>query len=125
MAQRRLYLLLALLCFALCLLVATWLAELRFLRGFAGDVLVVLLIYFLARGLLAQPPLPLALGVLLFAWAIEGLQALHAADVLGLQGWPRIILGATFDPWDLAAYALGALIACGTDLRILRWRALH
>ena len=126
MKRRLPYLLLALLCFVLCFVIATRLVDLRFIRGFVGDWLVVLLIYFLIKGLWDIRPRSLAIGVFLFACSIEGLQYLHAADRLGLArgSWPRIILGTTFDPLDILAYLLGALTACGIDVCIAGRRDL-
>ena len=86
------------------------------LRGFGGDVLVVVLVYAFLRSFLALPPARLALGSLLFACAIECLQGLGMVDALGLHGQTalhrvlRIALGSTFDVWDLVAYACGWLV---------------
>jgi len=94
------------------------------LRGFGGDVLVVVLVYAFLRTFLALPPARLALWSLLFACAIEGLQGLGLVDALGLHGQTalhrvlRIALGSTFDVWDLVAYACGWLLC-----RALGWRA--
>lgn len=91
------------------------------LRGFGGDVLVVVLLYAMLRSCVAQPPARLALWALLFACAIEGLQGLGMADMLGLHGQTalhrvmRIALGATFDVWDLVAYACGWLLCRALD----------
>jgi hypothetical protein len=87
------------------------------LRGFVGDVLVVALMY--AAFGLCRPTTTtitdarLALAALLFAYAIEVLQAFGLVDLLGLHNATplhrvlRIALGATFDPWDLVAYTCG------------------
>lgn len=86
------------------------------LRGFGGDVLVVVLVYAVLRTFVAQPAARLALCALLFACAIECLQALGMVDMLGLHGQTafhrilRVALGATFDAWDLVAYGCGWLV---------------
>jgi hypothetical protein len=86
------------------------------LRGFGGDVLVVVLVFALLQSCLAQPAARLALWALLFACTIEGLQALGMVEALGLHTQTplhrvlRIALGATFDPWDLLAYGCGWLL---------------
>ena len=93
------------------------------LRGFVGDVLVVVLVYALLRACLVQPPQRLALWALVFACVIEGLQGLGMADRLGLHNQTplhsvlRIALGATFDVWDLVAYACGWLVCRALNLR--------
>ena len=86
------------------------------LRGFGGDVLVVVLVYAALRTCVARPPARLALWALLFACGIECLQGLGMVDALGLHGQTalhrmlRIALGATFDVWDLVAYGCGWLL---------------
>lgn len=92
------------------------------LRGFGGDVLVVVLVYALLRTCVAQSAARLALWALLFACAIEGLQGLGMVDVLGLHDQTalhrvlRIALGTTFDVWDLVAYGCGWLVCRALDL---------
>lgn len=92
------------------------------LRGFGGDVLVVVLVYALLRTCVAQPAARLALCALLFACAIECLQGLGMVDMLGLHGQTalhrvlRIALGTTFDVWDLVAYGCGWLVCRALDL---------
>jgi hypothetical protein len=91
------------------------------LRGFGGDVLVVVLVFALLQSCVAQPAARLALWALLFACTIECLQALGMVDALGLHDQTplhrvlRIALGATFDPWDLLAYSCGWLL-CRAEL---------
>lgn len=94
------------------------------LRGFGGDVLVVVLVlvYALLQTCLVQPAARLALWALLFAYAIECLQGLGMVDALGLHGQTvlhrilRIALGATFDVWDLVAYTCGWLVCRAFDV---------
>lgn len=92
------------------------------LRGFGGDVLVVVLVFALLRACVAQPAARLALWSLLFACAIECLQGLGMVDALGLHGQTalhriaRIALGTTFDLWDLVAYTCGWLLCRMLDL---------
>jgi hypothetical protein len=95
------------------------------LRGFGGDVLVVVLVYAALRSCVAQPAARLALWALLFACSIECLQGLGMVDALGLHGQTalhrvlRIALGATFDVWDLVAYSCGWLLCRLIDRRRL------
>lgn len=98
------------------------------LRGFGGDVLVVVLVYALLQTCVAQPAARLALWALLFACAVEGLQGLGMVDVLGLHDQTalhrvlRIALGTTFDVWDLVAYGCGWLVCRALDLLSLAFR---
>jgi hypothetical protein len=98
------------------------------LRGFGGDVLVVVLVYALLRACVVQPAARLALWALLFACAIECLQGLGMVDVLGLHEQTalhrvlRIALGTTFDLWDLVAYGCGWLVCRMLSLPRLAYR---
>lgn len=98
-----------------------------FIRGFVGDVLVVILLFCMARSfvpvvnakgesinLFWRTPW-LALGVLFFAFGIEFGQYWGLVDKLGLGGnrLARIVIGSHFDPLDLLAYFIGYLILLG------------
>jgi hypothetical protein len=87
------------------------------IRPFVGDMLVVLFVYCFVMTLLVStgktPNTSLvAFGVLIFAFCIEGLQATDTLEWLGLfdNQWAAIILGSTFDWWDLVAYSAGTLL---------------
>ena len=84
----------------------------QFIRPFVGDVLVVMLIYGFVKTFWKIRSHVLALSVLVFACAIEGLQYLNLVDRLGLRQYKllAIILGTTFDWKDIFAYALGTAI---------------
>lgn len=62
-----------------------------------GDVLVVILLYCLARTFLDVPIVPTALGALVFSFVIEGLQYLHFVERVGLGGnWlGTIVIGSS------------------------------
>lgn len=83
------------------------------LRGFVGDaVVVVFLDAFLAT--IALGPLSSArarlIAVATASMGIEGLQTLH---LVGPDAhWVlHALLGSTFDPWDLLAYAIGVAVS--------------
>ena len=82
----------------------------KFVRGFLGDVLVVPLLYALIRSctkLSGKQTLILVLG---FAFSIEILQLFSIADLFGINNKvARILIGNTFDGWDLLAYWFGIL----------------
>lgn len=80
----------------------------RFIRPYAGDMLVTVLLCCLCRA--AFPRVSPALPVFLFAALVEGLQALNLVEKLGLQGSVLgIIMGSTFDWKDIPCYALGCV----------------
>lgn len=87
----------------------------RFVRPFIGDALVVMLLFFAVAAVWRVRPVPLALGVLAFAFVIEAGQAAHLTQRLGLERhlWARLILGTTFQWEDLMAYVIGAAAASG------------
>jgi len=77
-----------------------------------GDALWAMMIAWLAGTLVPRAPRGWrAVAALVFAWAVEFSQLLHAPWV---DGWRRttlgqLTLGTDFDPRDLAAYAVGVL----------------
>jgi hypothetical protein len=83
----------------------------RFIRPFFGDVLAVVLVYTSLRTILKAKAFYVLIGVFIFACSLEFLQYLQIAKVYGLDDYKvlRIILGSTFDWWDILAYFLGCL----------------
>ncbi|WP_412466218.1 DUF2809 domain-containing protein [Pedobacter sp. KLB.chiD] len=97
--------------FLIEMLIAKYLND-AFIRPFGGDVLVVMLIYSFFRIFLVTDNKRLALGVLIFSFVIEFLQAVHYVNWLGLQDntfW-TVVLGTYFSVYDLLAYFVGYLI---------------
>ncbi len=84
----------------------------QFIRGFIGDVLVVILIYCFLRTFINADHKKIAFGVFLFACSVEILQAFTFVKVLGLEQnkIASIVLGSTFDWKDIMAYFIGFLI---------------
>ncbi|MCB2382886.1 DUF2809 domain-containing protein [Shewanella sp. SR1] len=140
--SRKSFFIYAVLLFLTEVLIALY-APAGFIRGFVGDVLVVILLFCMVRAVvpvvspvekavaipiasrtskstgehilrLFQTPW-LAFAVLLFAFAIEFGQYWGLVDKLGLGGnrLARIVIGSHFDPLDLVAYFVGYLILLG------------
>lgn len=82
------------------------------IRPFGGDVLVVVLIYAFVRSFLNTNYTYIAIGVLLFSFAVEISQAFHLVKRMGLEKNTimRIVMGTTFSYYDLFAYFIGFLI---------------
>lgn len=82
-----------------------------FIRPYAGDFLVVILIYCFIMAWLKTPVRPTALAVLLFAYAVEVLQYFKLVKHLGLQHskLANIVIGNHFAWSDMIAYTLGIL----------------
>lgn len=81
------------------------------IRPFIGDLLVVILMYCFVRAFTKFSYLKVIIGVLLFAYLVEAIQATSFIDWIGLSEnkVAKIILGSTFDWKDLLAYTVGAL----------------
>ncbi len=81
-----------------------------FIRGFVGDLLVVPLVYFFQRSITNLSLKKALLVTLSIAFLVEILQGFSIMESLGIQSrLLQIVLGSTFDPWDLAAYVLGII----------------
>ena len=105
------YCLLALLLFIVEVLIAAYVDD-AIIRPYIGDLLVVILLYCFVRAFTNFAVLPVAIGVLLFAYCIEILQYFQLVDRLGLGQYKlaRIVIGSTFQWIDLVAYTAGIAI---------------
>ena len=108
----------AVLIFIIEILIALFVTD-KIVRPYAGDVLVVILIYCFIKSFLDLPVLPLAISVLLFAFSIELLQYLRIVEKLGLKDSvvARTVIGTWFEWIDLVAYLAGTLIVLGMEMR--------
>jgi hypothetical protein len=81
-------------------------------RPYGGDFLVVILLYCFVKSFIDLPVLPVAGGVLLFAYAVEVSQYFQLVSLLGLENSrvAKILLGTTFSVIDLLLYTLGILL---------------
>ena len=83
-----------------------------FVRHYLGDVLVVILLYALARAIFSVPPLNLLLKIFVFAAALELAQYFGAVQILGVENKIlKVMIGGTFDLTDLLCYAAGCVLA--------------
>ncbi|RMB56259.1 DUF2809 domain-containing protein [Dokdonia sinensis] len=100
-----------------------------FIRPIFGDFLAVILVYCFGMfvvSLFSKPNfkwkkklLLISLGI---AIAIETLQAFPFLEMMGLEEnkIATIILGSTFDWWDVLAYLVGALVVYGVEIYLSR-----
>jgi Protein of unknown function (DUF2809) len=101
-------LLVAVALFGIELSIATVWSPIGWLRGFVGDVLAVVLVYYGLKSLVRAPPLPLAFAALLVGYGMELAQYLsHLAGWQISQPILRTLVGSTPDWWDILAYTLG------------------
>ena len=84
----------------------------KIIRPYAGDFLVVILLYCMLMSLTKMQVKNALVIVLVFSFAIEFFQIINIVKVLQYQP-PRIImilLGSSFSVWDLLAYSLGIIL---------------
>ena len=110
------YFLLAILLLIIEILIALYVKD-AIIRPYGGDFLVVILLYYLVRAFWNGTSFKVALGVLLFAYAIEILQYFKLVNLLGLKGnrLAEIIIGTGFSWWDMVAYTLGVVVVYFLD----------
>jgi hypothetical protein len=94
----------------------------RFIRGFIGDIIVILLVYFFIKIFSDFHALKLTLFTLAIAFTTEFLQYLRLTSYLGLEHNPLalLIFGSVFDPYDLVAYTIGAILVYFIDTRLIK-----
>ena len=80
-----------------------------FIRHTFGDYLVVILMYCFIKSFIKHHWKAIAIGVLIFAYIIEGLQVFNLLKLLHLQHnhLANLVLGSTFSITDLVAYTFG------------------
>lgn len=105
------YFLLTVLLFIIEALIALYVTN-HFVRSYFGDVLVVILIYCFVKSFLNVPAFALGMGVLAFAFTLEGLQYLKIVELLGLEKstLARTVIGTSFAWLDLLAYVAGIAV---------------
>lgn len=98
-----------------------------FIRPYAGDMLVVIVLYTAVRILWPVGLRLLWLYVFLFAAAVECMQYFNFVERLGLGGsrFMRVLLGSTFDLKDIGCYAVGALAIAAFEYAAEGRRARH
>ncbi len=118
--KRLFYLITALLLFMTEVLIALFVHD-RFIRPYAGDILVVLLIYTLIRIFFPERPHLLPLYVFLLASGVELLQYFEIVRILGLENHALVctLIGTTFDVRDILCYAAGTVLTGLWELFVL------
>lgn len=114
----------AVLIFLIEVLIATVWSHHRWLRGFVGDVLAVVWVYFLLKAVLKAGIPRLALCAFAVGCLVELAQYVAAAN-----GWHvdnralRIVLGSVADWMDVLAYACGFLLVLALESLLARLQA--
>lgn len=122
MKRKLAYFILSAVCFISCLLIVKFFPNTQIIRGFVGDILIVLFMYFMLSVLTNIKPLRLMVFILVFAFVIEFLQAFKLIDLLKLEDniVAQWVLGSVFDPLDFMAYAMGTFSAYFADIKVIR-----
>jgi hypothetical protein len=104
------YLIITGILFCLEIMIAVYMHD-SIIRPYAGDFLVVILIYCFIRSFFNLSVLKLSIGVLLFAYSVETLQHFKLVQLLGLDNseFAKIIIGVHFKWFDMVAYTLGII----------------
>jgi heme/copper-type cytochrome/quinol oxidase subunit 2 len=91
-------------------------------RPYVGDVLVVILIYCSVKLFFNWAVIPVAISVLLFAFAIEIFQYYNGITKLGLENsnLARTVIGTSFAWLDFLTYMIGIGIVLMVEKRVLK-----
>ncbi|RYZ94082.1 MAG: DUF2809 domain-containing protein [Sphingobacteriaceae bacterium] len=89
----------------------------NWVRPYAGDLLVVIMLYCLVKSLINATVIPAALSVLVFAYLVELSQYFHLVSLLRLENnsVARVVMGSSFSWIDILAYTLGILLVIGVE----------
>lgn len=122
MKRRQVYFLLCIACFIICIIIVLFFNNDSFVRGYIGDFIIVILLYFFIKSIYDFQPINLALITLTFAFLTEFMQYIGIMNYFGLGNnlISKIIIGSEFDPFDLIAYVLGLCLAYYIDDRIIK-----
>lgn len=107
---RKYYFFLTILLFAVLVFIALYVRD-SFVRPYGGDFLVVIFLYCLMRSLFRISVKNAILGVLIFSYLIEVLQAFNIVNLLELEGnkLAAVVLGNHFEWLDMLLYTLGGV----------------
>jgi Protein of unknown function (DUF2809) len=112
--QRAVLITIALLCIEIS--IATVFRHIGWLRGFVGDALAVIFVYYGFKTVFRAPMLWLAIAALLVGYGVELSQYISHVN-----GWKisnpvlRIVVGSTPDWWDILAYTVGFCAVWATE----------
>ena len=122
MSRRLVYFSLSLMCIIFCIIIVLLLNETPFIRGFVGDVIIIVFIYYFIMTLKDFSSIHVVIFTLALAFITEVLQYFHFASILGLQHnkIAQLVIGSIFDPMDLIAYTIGGIVAYIIDTKIIK-----
>jgi hypothetical protein len=91
--------------------IALWVHD-EIIRPYIGDILVVILIYFVVHTVSSKNIRLLPMFIFIFAASVELFQYFKIVEILGLENnmFARVIIGSTFDIKDIICYGVGCLL---------------
>lgn len=117
------YALAALILFLIEVAIARYVND-AFIRPYAGDILVVMLIYCALMAVTKLSPKAAMLATLGFAFTVETAQYFNVIGLLGLEHikLARIIIGTSFSWLDMGCYVIGIGFVWFLEWWIARFR---
>lgn len=84
----------------------------RFVRPYVGDVLAVMVLYFMVRIFWPEGCRWLPVIIFIFAVGVEFLQYFNLVELLGMSDnrFMRTLLGSVFDYKDIVCYGVGCMM---------------
>jgi len=121
MKRRLIYISLTILCLVLCFLIVKLFDDNHFIRGFIGDIIIVIFMYFFIKSFHEYNNIKLAAFTLAIAYITEFSQYFKLITHLGLEHnrIAQVVLGTVFDPRDLLAYTIGAILVYIVDSKFI------
>ncbi len=109
--KRLLYLLATIILLIIELLIALFVHD-KFIRPYAGDILVVVVIYTFVKIIIPEKCKWLPLYIFIFAAMVEVLQYFKIVELLGLENnrFLSVLIGTVFDIKDIICYGVGCLL---------------
>lgn len=121
--DRKIYLFLFVFLFLVEIFIALFIRD-KIIRPYFGDVLVVVLLYFLVRIFVKKSSSAILWWIFAFAVFVEFLQYVKIVEILNLQSNKIVstIVGTTFDIKDIICYFIGTIFVVFLEKVLDKWR---
>lgn len=121
MKQRLIYVGFLFFFLSLCFIIVQFFDSNRLIRGFLGDLVIVMVLYSFFKSIADFDSVKLSIFIISFSFLLETLQYFKIILLLGFKEnyLTKIIFGSVFDPFDLLAYLIGVFLIFSIDTRII------